>query len=85
MERAIITADAVGCRDVVLPGQSGLLCERHSLDSLITVMREMLSMPSRQVAAMGRQGRALMQRVFDEQIIIREYRETLTRYLHENA
>ena len=83
MERAIIATDSVGCKDVVLDGINGLLCEKRSLDDLIATMRKMLDMPREELAKMGKRGRELMLRKFDEQIIIREYKRAIRKYLND--
>ena len=83
MERVLIATDSVGCREVVVDGENGLLCEKHSLESLTTAMRAVMAMPDEQRIRMGEKGRERMIHVFDEQLIITEYRNALTHYLHE--
>jgi len=80
MERAIIATDSVGCKDVVLDGENGLLCEKRSLNSLIDAMRKIINLPHDQLLKMGKKGRELMLRKFDEKIIISEYKKALERY-----
>ncbi|MCQ2345396.1 MAG: glycosyltransferase family 4 protein [Paludibacteraceae bacterium] len=77
MERPIIATDSVGCKDVVLDGVNGILCEKRSLHSLVDAMRKMLSLSDEQRIKMGKDGRELMLRKFDEQIVLREYASTL--------
>lgn len=80
MERTIIATDSVGCKDVVLDGINGLLCEKRNVDSLVDAMRKVLSLPSDKLRCMGKKGRELMLRKFDEKIIIEEYRKALNTY-----
>ena len=80
MERPLITTDSVGCKDVVLDGVNGLLCEKRSLDSLVEAMRKILDMPAEKRHAMGVKGRELMLRKFDEKIIFAEYIKALNKY-----
>lgn len=80
MERTIIATDSVGCKDVVLDGINGLLCEKRNVDSLIDAMRKVLSMPSDKLQGMGKKGRELMLRKFDEKIIVTEYKRALKKY-----
>ena len=80
MERPLIATDSVGCKDVVLDGENGLLCEKRSLDSLTEAMRKILDMPADQRQAMGKKGRKLMLRKFDERIIFAEYKKALQTY-----
>lgn len=80
MERPIIATDSVGCKDVVLDGVTGLLCEKRSLEGLVEAMRKMLTTPQEKLRKMGRKGRELMLRKFDEKIIIGEYKKALRNY-----
>lgn len=80
MERALIATDSVGCKDVVLDGVNGLLCEKRNLDSLVEAMNKILSLPPEKLQCMGKKGRELMLRKFDEKIIIAEYRKALVQY-----
>lgn len=77
MERPLIATDSVGCKDVVLDGVNGLLCEKRSLDSLVDAMRKILELPTDKLRRMGKKGRELMLRKFDEKIIIAEYHKAL--------
>ena len=80
MARPILTTDTVGCREVVQDGVNGLMCEKNSVNSLLQTMRKMIQMSDEQLTRMGKQGRELMQRKFDEKIIIEEYRKALNTY-----
>jgi len=81
MERTIIATDSVGCKDVVLDGINGLLCEKRSVDSLVAAMRKILDLPADKLHCMGKKGRELMLRKFDEKIIIAEYQKALNTYV----
>jgi glycosyltransferase involved in cell wall biosynthesis len=80
MERPLIATDSVGCKDVVLDGVNGLLCEKRSLDSLVEAMRKTLDLPAEKRHCMGVKGRELMLRKFDEKIILAEYKKALNTY-----
>lgn len=80
MERPLIATDSVGCKDVVLDGENGLLCEKRSLDSLVEAMRKILEMSTDELRSMGKKGRELMLRKFDEKIILKEYKKVLNKY-----
>lgn len=80
MERPIIATNTVGCKDVVVDGVNGLLCEKKSLDSLVQAMRRMIEMPREQLVAMGKAGRERMIAHFDERIIIDIYKKVLNAY-----
>ena len=83
MELPLIASNSVGCKDVVIDGENGLLCEKRNLDSLTEAMRTIIEMPADQRITMGKTGRQLMLRKFDEKIIIEEYLQTLDKYLRQ--
>lgn len=62
--RAIVTTDMPGCRDAVLPGQSGVLVPARDAVALANAFQLLIADPLL-CAEMGRAGRALAQREFD--------------------
>ena len=72
--RPVITTDAVGCRDTVDPGISGLLCRPRDAKDLAEKMAQVLMMTPEQRAAMGGAGRQKMEQEFDERSVIDAYR-----------
>lgn len=77
MSRPIITTDNVGCRDVVIHGYNGLLCDKRSTDSLITVIQEFLSFSFEKRISMGDYGRRYIMEKFSEEHIIDCYMEKM--------
>jgi glycosyltransferase involved in cell wall biosynthesis len=57
MGRPVITTDVPGCREVVDPGETGLLCEVRSAASLADAMRRFADLPTAERLAMGERGR----------------------------
>lgn len=76
--RPVITTDAPGCRDAVIDGETGFLCQPRGVDSLVQAMRKMLTLPPAEREAMGRAGRAFMERSFSEEIVFEAYEKALT-------
>ena len=70
--RPLITSDIPGCREAVIPGESGLLCAPRDADSLYAAMKHFLSLPHASRAAMGMAGRAHMEQVFDKKLVVAE-------------
>lgn len=68
--RPIITSYIPGCREAVIDGVSGLLCEPRNADSLYAAMKEMLSLSPAQREAMGLAGRGHMESVFDKKAVV---------------
>lgn len=75
--RPVITTDAVGCRDAVIDGVTGLTCKPQDIDSLEAAMHSMLDMPTNERAAMGEAGRRLAEERFDERFVIAAYVDAL--------
>jgi glycosyltransferase involved in cell wall biosynthesis len=66
--RPIITSDTPGCREAVLQGETGLLVPAHDVAALAVAIATLAGDPDRR-RAMGRAGRALVEREFSEQIV----------------
>ena len=79
MARPMIAADVPGCREVVVEGETGFLCEARSARSLADAMERMLRLPAEERARMGATARARAERMFDEALVSRAYLESLAR------
>ncbi len=69
--RPIVASDVPGCREVVRPGETGLLVPPRDVNKLAAAIAALAGDPARRTA-MGRAGRALVEREFDENIVARE-------------
>ncbi len=69
--RVIVTADMPGCREAVRPGETGLLVMPHDIDGLAEALAALARDPTRR-QAMGRAGRALVEREFSEEGVARQ-------------
>ena len=69
----VITTDAVGCREAVDNGITGMVCRVRDSSDLARCMHRMVLMTPAERQAMGRHGREKMVREFDEQIVIDRY------------
>lgn len=81
MEIPVITTDNVGCRDVVIDGVSGLLCETEDTKSLVEKMVKIIEMTPTELEKMGQSGRAIIKEKFDEEIVITYYKKAIGTYL----
>lgn len=70
--RPIITSNIPGCREAVIEGQTGLLCERKNVDSLYKKMRALCEMPINRREMMGMNGRKHMANLFDKKKVVDE-------------
>lgn len=71
MGRALITTDAPGCRDTVVPGENGLLVPVGDADALAAAMLSLAGSDAT-VARMGRASRALAEARYDARASARE-------------
>ncbi|RLA74067.1 MAG: glycosyltransferase family 1 protein [Epsilonproteobacteria bacterium] len=84
MAKPIITADSVGCRDVVDDGVNGYLCEVKNSKDLANKMEMMINLSEDERKVMGQAGRAKIVKNFDEQIVIDKYLESIKEILNTN-
>lgn len=75
--RAIVTTDAVGCREVVDDGVNGYLCRTRDPLDLAEKLMQIIALDAAARAEMGRRGRDKVEREFDEKIVIRKYLEAI--------
>lgn len=68
MERASIVTDICGCNEVVVDGETGLLVEPHSAESLYQAMKR-LSEDSELCRSMGIKARERVTKLFDQKVV----------------
>ena len=68
--RPLITSDIPGCREAVVEGKSGLLCEPKSVDSLYETMKKMMQLSREEREQMGLAGRRHMEESFDKRRVV---------------
>jgi len=83
MAKPVIAADAPGCRNAVKDGVSGFLCRVRDAGDLADKMRRMANMAAEERAAMGRAGRAKMEREYDERLVIGRYLDEIAKLAAE--
>ena len=79
--KPLIATDVPGCTEIARAGRNALLCEVRDAGSLAEAMRAMLAMTPDARAAMGREGRAIAEREFGEEIVTDRYVAALDRAL----
>ena len=72
MGRPLITSNIPGCKEAVIEGKSGLLCEAKNADSLYDTMSRFLKLSQEERVAMGQAGRKHMEKVFDKRLVVAE-------------
>lgn len=73
MEKPIVATNVTGCRDIVVDGVTGYLCEVRSAESLAFAMEKIIILPKDKLEEMGKEARKIVLEKFDEKIIIQEY------------
>ncbi|EPD8527144.1 hypothetical protein ACSEAJ_004773, partial [Escherichia coli] len=71
----------VGCKDVVVDGETGYLCNVRDYIGLANVMRKFIELTPQERETMGKKGRDYIIKNFDERKIIKIYHDTLTKYI----
>lgn len=72
MGRPLITSNIPGCKEAVVDGKSGLLCEAKDTESLYAAMSRFLKLSEQDRKNMGLAGRRHMEAVFDKQMVVAE-------------
>ena len=72
MGRPVITSNIPGCKEAVIEGESGYLCEPKNDESLYGAMKKMLHTSREERIQMGRVGRKHMEDVFDKKKVVEE-------------
>ena len=75
--RPLITSNIYGCKEAVVDGKSGLLCDVKSSESLYNCMKQMLLYSKDERAAMGLYGRRKMEIEFDKHLVVEKTIESL--------
>lgn len=75
--RPVITSNIPGCKEAVIEGVSGLLCEPKNSQSLYDAMKKMLLITRDRRIRMGCEGRKYMEKIFDKKQIVKNTIEAL--------
>lgn len=76
MGRPLITSNIHGCKEAVIDGVNGYLCEKQDVDSLYNILKKFSLLRDNEKEAMGKAGRRHMEDVFEKGKVVRE---TITR------
>lgn len=73
MGKPIVTTNVPGCRETVLEGQNGFLCEVKNSQDLADKMIQMYQLSATELERMGKVSRELAEEKFDERYVIEKY------------
>jgi len=73
MARPIVTTNVPGCKDTLINGLTGFMCEPADVDDLANKICNFLLLSKEEKNKMGTHGRKFIQENFDESIVIKKY------------
>ncbi len=82
--KPIITTNRSGCREIVDDGVNGYVVEQRNSQDLIEKVKKFLALTAEEKRQMGLAGRAKVEREFDRQIVIYEYKDEINLVLEKN-
>ena len=71
MGRPVITSDIHGCKEAVIDGASGYLCQKQNVNNLYEIMKRFIELHDDTREKMGRAGRDHMEEVFNKKKIVK--------------
>lgn len=77
MAKPVIVTDVPGCRELVVEGENGYLAPVKDPRALRRVLQQFLTLPEQERRAMGRRGRTMVARNFDQGLIVGKYLELI--------
>lgn len=77
----LIASDIPGCREVIVDGETGFLCNAKDVKSLVRCMDAIIRLLPAERSVMGRRGRKKMLREFDMDAIIAHYLDVIPKLL----
>lgn len=79
MGKPLVATNAVGCREVVIDGETGLLCAPKDAADLAQKLQRIIEAGPDARAAMGARGRKMVEQRYDERIVIERYLDAMRR------
>mgnify|MGYP000199582463 CR=1 FL=1 len=70
--RPIITSNIPGCREALIDGKTGFLCEAHNVESVCNAMNKFIQLPYEDKKKMGIEARKHMKNKFDKKKVVDE-------------
>ena len=77
--RPVLASDIPGCREIVVPGQSGYVFPPKDSKALTAILLRFAALPHEERAVMGETARQKVEQDFDREIIIRHYMKSLNK------
>lgn len=77
MEKPLIATDVTGCREIVIDNYNGFLCKKQNSKDLADKIEKFLSLSQKEREKLGKSGRKLMKKKFEDDIVIEKYYEVI--------
>ena len=81
MAKPCITTDTAGCRDAVVDNETGFICEVENAIALQQSIAKFINLPQTQKQSLGINARVRAERIFSQQIVIKQYQKLLEKLL----
>ncbi|GAB2963732.1 glycosyltransferase family 4 protein [Hymenobacter coalescens] len=75
--KPLVTTDVPGCRETVVDGHNGYLCQARSAPDLAAKMLQVLRLPDAELRRLGQASRQLAETKFDERLVLDKYLRTV--------
>lgn len=77
MGKPLITTNVPGCKETVIDGHNGFLCQVRNAGDLADKMMRLYELPDQRLNQMGQASRRLAEEKFDERFVIDKYLEAI--------
>lgn len=81
MERVLIATNVPGCKQIVLHGKTGILCQPKSAHSLYSAIKQCIESDPKTLINMGKQARHMVEQRFSLEIILPQFLELVSEKL----
>ncbi|MGB0524994.1 MAG: glycosyltransferase family 4 protein [Flammeovirgaceae bacterium] len=81
MGKPIVTTNVAGCKETVINGYNGFLCEVRNATDLAQKFQKMAELDTSTLMKMGKHSRQLAESKFDEQLVINRYKHHINQVL----
>ncbi len=84
MGKPLIATNVAGCKETIIDGKNGFLCEVRNAEDLAKKMLKMIQLPENEYREMGKQSRLLAVMKFDQKIVVQKYLAAISLYSSED-
>lgn len=79
MGKALLATNVAGCREVVIEGVNGMLCEPHSTADLVRMIRDFLKLSEEDLVRISHHSREHVIRNFSTEIVLEKYKDFMSK------